>query len=565
MSKLPDSWTACLLGDVVSYGVTQKVEPGDIPEDAWILELEDIEKDTSKILQRVTLAQRQSKSTKNHFTAGDVLYSKLRPYLNKVVHADMDGYCTTEIMPLSPSQWLNGRYLFYWLKHPKFLEYVTSVSHGLSMPRLGTEAGRVSPFVLAPFNEQKRIADKLDTLIAQVEACRQHLDRVPAILNSFRQAVLAAATSGKLTADWREENVGQIDASGLASQIYGAHEAAGGHKAGNAAPPTEDVHNLSADMFPPQWELLTLRDIVSPDKPITYGILKPGPELKDGVPYIRVADFPNEKLNLETIRKTSFQMDVNFKRSRLNGGDLLLSIRGTVGRLVVIPEELEGANITQDSARLSIQPVANRDYVLWFLRSELAQSRMRGAVKGVAVRGINIGDVRALQVPLPSRKEQDEIVRRIEALFANADRLEARYLKAADHVELLTPALLVKAFRGELVPQDSNDEPAGELLERIRKKREKTKEERVSRKSSGRQKKAKKAEVVMLNRQNIKDSHLSAILLERGPLTAEALWSASKLEIDDFYDQLKDEEERGLLKESRPSDPDGPRLLESAA
>jgi len=84
------------------------------------------------------------------------------------------------------------------------------------------------------------------------------------------------------------------------------------------------------------------------------------------------------------------------------------------------------------------------------------------------VRGINIGDVRALQVPLPSREEQNEIVRRVEALFAYTDRLEARYTAARAQVERLTPALLAKAFRGELVPQDPNDEPASVLLERIR-------------------------------------------------------------------------------------------------
>jgi type I restriction enzyme S subunit len=224
-------------------------------------------------------------------------------------------------------------------------------------------------------------------------------------------------------------------------------------------------------MFPRGWDLVTLRDLVQPDRPITYGILKPGPELDEGVPYVRVADFPNDKLALSAIRKTSPAIDQEFKRSRLKEGDILLSIRGTVGRLVVIPSELVGANITQDSARLTIQSVVNRDYVLWFLRSDLAQSRMKGAVKGVAVRGINIGDVRALQVPLPSRQEQDEIVRRLEALFAFTDRLEARYNTTRAQVERLTPALLAKAFRGELVPQDPNDEPASVLLERIREAR----------------------------------------------------------------------------------------------
>jgi type I restriction enzyme S subunit len=98
----------------------------------------------------------------------------------------------------------------------------------------------------------------------------------------------------------------------------------------------------------------------------------------------------------------------------------------------------------------------------------MAQDRMKGSTKGVAVRGINIGDVRALQLPLPSREEQDEIVRRVEILFAYSDRLEARCQTARAQVGKLTPALLAKAFRGELVPQDPNDEPATALLERIR-------------------------------------------------------------------------------------------------
>lgn len=92
---------------------------------------------------------------------------------------------------------------------------------------------------------------------------------------------------------------------------------------------------------------------------------------------------------------------------------------------------------------------------------------MRAAIRGVAVRGINIGDVRALQVPLPPFKEQTEIVRRVEILFAFADRLQARLQSAQTAAERLTPALLAKAFRGELVPQDPNDEPAAELLRRL--------------------------------------------------------------------------------------------------
>ncbi|MDQ5984803.1 MAG: hypothetical protein CSYNP_00499 [Syntrophus sp. SKADARSKE-3] len=566
LPQLPSSWLECKLGDVIDYGSSNKVEPIDIAADDWILELEDIEKDTSKIIKRFNYSERLSKSTKNRFASGDVLYGKLRPYLNKVVRADIDGFCSTEIIPLKPSKWLNGGYLFYWLKHPIFLDYVSSVSHGLNMPRLGTEAGRSAPFILAPINEQKRIADKLDALLARVDACREHLDRVPLILKHFRQSVLAAATSGKLTEEWREMNPEKIDAKLLALQIRNMHDMAGGHRAGNAAPPTEDVHDLHIDMFPKGWELLDLRELVKPEHPITYGILKPGPEIEDGVPYIRVADFPSDQINMNTIRNTSRLIDDAFKRSRLKAGDILLSIRGTVGRLVVIPPELENANITQDSARLSIQPIINRDYVLWYLRSELAQRRMRGAIKGVAVRGINIGDVRALQVAIPSREEQDEIVRRVEVLFTYAACLEARYQASREKMHRLTPAILAKAFRGELVPQDPDDEPASVLLERIRTERAVAVGEPAVKRRKGIRKAQKKpvTEVMMLKRQEIQSSHLSTILKEHGPLEAESLWSASQLDIDDFYDQLKHEESCGLLREVHSNNSRTGRLLEVA-
>ncbi|MFM9103124.1 MAG: restriction endonuclease subunit S, partial [Cyanobium sp.] len=227
---------------------------------------------------------------------------------------------------------------------------------------------------LPPLNEQRRIAAKLDTTLAAVDACRQRLDGVADLLKRFRQAVLAAATSGELTREWREENPEEVDASSLAAFLQSSHELSGGHKQGNAAAPTDGVHDLDTLQFPNGWCLAELRDVVRPDRPITYGILKPGPELEEGIPYIRVADFPGDRLSINGIRKTSFEIDQAYKRSRLKAGDLLLSIRGTVGRLISIPPELEGANITQDTARLSVQEELSVAFVKYALHSELLQS-----------------------------------------------------------------------------------------------------------------------------------------------------------------------------------------------
>jgi type I restriction enzyme, S subunit len=181
-----------------------------------------------------------------------------------------------------------------------------------------------------------------------------------------------------------------------------------------------------------------------------------------------VADFPNDRLNLQTIRRTTPEIEKAFARARLRKGDILLSIRGTVGRVCVVPQELTNANITKDTAGLSIQAPLNSEFVKLFLRSPDTQNRMQKAVKGVAVRGINIGDVRALQLPVPPFAEQKEVVRRVEELFTLADQIEARYAKAKAHIDNLTQSILAKAFHGELVPQDPNDEPASLLLEKTR-------------------------------------------------------------------------------------------------
>ena len=357
------------------------------------------------------------------------------------------------------------RYLLHYLASQK-AEFVAK-GQGGAQPNISQTIIKNWPIPLAPFSEQELIAERVDTMIARIDACSDRLDRVPQILKKFREAVLEAAVSGMLTEEWRgRQPSSAVDAKLHVDAILSAHIAAGGHRAGNAAPPTGDVHDLDGSMFPKEWGLIDLRDAIEPGRPITYGILKPGPEVSEGVSYVRVADYPGNRLNLNTIRKTTESIESEFGRARLRTGDLLLSIRGTVGRLIVIPRELEGANITQDSARLSIQECLNKDFVRIYLSAPMAQQRMRRATKGVAVRGINIGDVRALQLPIPSVSEQCEISRRVSELFALADNLQLRYQNTVSFAERLTPSVLAKAFRGELVPQNPDDEPATEMLER---------------------------------------------------------------------------------------------------
>lgn len=142
IDDIPDSWGVCCLGEVCDYGNCTNVDTKDIPETAWILDLEDIEKDTGKVLQKLTLKERNSASTKHSFHKGQVLYSKLRPYLNKVVLADDEGYCTSEILPLDFNDMVYPKYARYYLMSPTFLKYANYCSYGVKMPRLGTNDGK---------------------------------------------------------------------------------------------------------------------------------------------------------------------------------------------------------------------------------------------------------------------------------------------------------------------------------------------------------------------------------------------------------------------------------------
>lgn len=357
------------------------------------------------------------------------------------------------------------RYLFHAMFNAK--PDLLALGQGGAQQNISQSVLKEFEVPLAPKNEQTRISNRLDTLLSQIQSCNDRFDAIPTLLKRFRQEVLDEATSGRLTKAWRESQPDLPNAAALIDALASDFELAGGHVRGNASEPTQEAHDLTAEKLPEGWQISTLRDCCTPSRPITYGILKPGPELEGGIPYIRVADFPGNKLNLIGIRKTSPEIDLQFKRARLIAGDLLLSIRGSVGRLIEIPPELEGANITQDTARLSISKRLVSRYVYFVLLAPDTQRRMAAAVRGVAVRGINIGDVRALQLPVPAHQEQVEIVRRVDALFALADQIEARATAARALAQRLSPLVLAKAFRGELVPQDPDDEPASKLLDRV--------------------------------------------------------------------------------------------------
>ena len=191
--------------------------------------------------------------------------------------------------------------------------------------------------------------------------------------------------------------------------------------------------------------LCPLIEWVDPERPITYGILKPGPDQSDGVKYVRVVDMKDGGIDPSGVKRTTRSIADQYKRSTLRTGDLLISIRGHVGRAAAVPASLDGANITQDTARLAIAPESSA-FVMECLRTDAVQRWMSARTKGVAVQGINLGDLK--QVPIPSVAVDDQ--HEFAQLITRVSELRARARRQMAELDALLGSLQRRAFSGLL-------------------------------------------------------------------------------------------------------------------
>lgn len=449
--KLPEGWAETQLGNVVEYGKAAKRTLSDVKQETWVLELEDIEKDSSKLLGKTRAHQRPFKSTKNSFQKGDVLYGKLRPYLNKIIVADEDGVCTTEIIPINAEPFCFNKYIFYWLKSSSFLHYVDEVSYGVNMPRLGTADGLKAPLRLAPLAEQKIIAEKLDTLLAQVDSTKARLEQIPQILKRFRQAVLAAAVSGQL----------------FRSSIH--------------------------------WEKVKIDNLVN----IINGKAFPSKEYQDkGVRLLRPGNLHKSGKVIWTHTNTIFlPSDWLKKRPELilSKGALLMNLTAQslkdefLGRVCILEDEdtptLLNQRISSFVSKLNYDVTK---YLFIFFKSPQFRAYVDTLDSGTLIKHLNVKDIKSHSLQLPSETEQHEIVRRVEQLFAYADTIEKQVNAALARVNNLTQSILAKAFRGELTAQWRAENPdliSGEnsaeaLLEKIKAERAASTGKKVPRKKA---------------------------------------------------------------------------------
>ena len=210
---------------------------------------------------------------------------------------------------------------------------------------------------------------------------------------------------------------------------------------------THEFKDSPLGRIPVEWSITTLNECVPTSAPICYGILMPGGGHDGGVPVIKVKDIIGGRIVQDDILLTAPKIDEQYRRSRLQAGDVLLTIRGTTGRVAIVPPELDGANITQDTARVRLNEGLSNQFFYFLLQSFWLQDQIQLHTLGQAVKGINIGEVKRLFFGLPREREQEEIACRLAAIQQAIDKSEVELLKQRSLKTALMQDLLTGKVR----------------------------------------------------------------------------------------------------------------------
>lgn len=347
----------------------------------------------------------------------DTLIVATRMSLGKIVRPKFQTAINQDLKAIFLTDGIDKTFIEHWWRYRS--SFIQALGTGTTVKGIRLEDIRTLSINLAPLNEQKRIADKLDALLSRVDACRERLDHVPQILKRFRQAVLSAATSGVLTEEWREKKDRQFD-----WKTYSG-----------------------AQVFPF----------------ITSGSRGWAAYYADsGSKFLRVGNLDHDtiKLDLSQIQHVSPPLGAEGVRTRVKVGDILISITADVGMIGFISKDIGEAYINQHLCLARQNGSYVGAYLAYYLASPTGGlQQLTAAQRGVTKAGLTLGDIRNLMINIPEEDEQTEIVRSVEQLFSFVDQIEQRVNGAQSRVSHITQSILAKAFRGELTAEWREQNP----------------------------------------------------------------------------------------------------------
>lgn len=384
---------------------------------------------------------------------GDTIFSTVRTYLRNIafIQETHEGYLTsTGIAILRPVPGVVPQFLFRYVSSQPFVDAVSQGMDGTMYPAINDSDLDAHLIPLPPTAEQHRIVAKIDALFARSSRAREALAAIPALIDRYRQAVLAAAFRGDLTADWREAQ------RPAAPKIVARNPIDGRAK------------DLPA--LPDAWEWRAVGDLAD----ISGGLTKNQKrhQLPRKMPYLRVANVYANELRLDEIAEIGVTPG-EAEKLRLKSGDLLI-VEGNgsldqIGRVALWTDEVAGCGHQNHIIRARPLPNIVPKFVLYWLLSPLGRNAIQAvASSSSGLHTLSISKVSGLPIPFCSPDEMQAVVERIEVQLSALDKGGAEYYRASALIDRLDQSILDKAFSGRLVPQDPADEPAAQLLERIR-------------------------------------------------------------------------------------------------
>ena len=418
---IPDSWEWVRLGNISSYAETkQKVNATSADPSIWGLDLEDIEKG-GRLLEHKTVGERRAVGDKTVFAKGDILYSKLRPYLLKILVAPDDGICTPEIVPFRVYGGIDPNYIVNYLKSPYVDNLINSITYGVKMPRVGTETMTSLLVPIPPLEEQRRIVEKIDGVASAISAYDVAYQKTETLNSAFpetlKKSILQEAVQGKLVpqdpsdepAEALLERIraekqrlikeGKIKKDKHDSIIF-RRDNSHYEKRGSEEICIDDEIPLE---IPSGWSWSRLGTCLD----VRDGTHDTPRYVSEGVPLVTSKNLSNGRIDFSTAKLISREdsQAIN-QRSKVDGGDIMYAMIGSIGNPVLY-QGTDEFSIKNMALFKNILDGMYMEYVYWFL--VLAQEDMRKAASGGVQAFVSLGYLRNYLIPVPPIAEQKRI------------------------------------------------------------------------------------------------------------------------------------------------------------
>jgi len=564
LGKLPPGWVEATIGDVT----VQKIPQGLPPQDGRFtyIDISSIDNETKEVISPKSLSGEQAPSrARQSVLAGDVLVSMTRPNLNAValVPAELNYSIASTGFDVLRAIEIEPRWLFNLVRSQGFVRDMTALVQGALYPAIRSENVRSYKIPIPPLREQERIVIKIEELQGRSRRAREAQEDIPDLLDQLRQSVLAAAFRGDLTKAWWAKRPDIKPASELLNRIVAERreqwEQAELEKL-KAKGLTEGkldfeftkrrkqykepvpVNTTDLPRLPKGWCWYLLSEIGYMNRGKSRHRPRNAPHLYGGkYPFIQTGDISQSRGRITSHKQT--YSEAGLAQSKLwPEGTVCITIAANIANSAILtypacfPDSVVGV--------LPDNRICPPEYIEFFIRT--VRNELDRFAPATAQKNINIEILNNVVIPLPPREEVDEILRLVRLSFRNIERAESELRASLSRLIQLDQTIFLKAFSGELVPQDPNDEPASVLLDRIRAgKAQIAAKEKNRAKGRGR---------VMKRKVGIQQDVITVLREAGRPMAPEDVFTAGGFEeesVDEFYEQLRKAVANRLVREIR--------------